>query len=79
MGSNFFNNARQEAFDSGFYKCPKCGKPMKFTDEWEDVLVCEYCGYDMDSEHYGLTDEEYENLYPTAEEFENGEEEDEDE
>ena len=30
---------------------------MEFEDEWESVLICEHCGFDMDVDHYG-TDEE---------------------
>lgn len=58
------NKAFKKAFETGNYICPKCGKSMQFENEWKDTLVCVHCGYDMDIEHYGLTDEEYNDLYP---------------
>ena len=49
------------------YFCPQCGCDMQWENEWEDSLVCISCGYSMDPEMYGLTDEEYDDLYPTKE------------
>ncbi len=65
---SFFNNAQRDALLTGRYICSECGELMIFEDENEDTLVCPNCGHDEDSDHYGLTDEEYENLYPTKEE-----------
>ena len=74
----FFEDAFSKAFRTGIYICPKCGKRMQFeNDETRDTLVCLHCGYDMDIDHYGLTDEEYDNFYPTKEQL-LGREEDED-
>ena len=49
------------------YICPECGHKMIF--ETSDSLLCEKCGYGVDYDKYGLTDEEYENLYPTEDEY----------
>lgn len=44
---------------------------MEWETENEDSLVCPECGHSMDSEMYGLDeDESYESLYPTKEELE---------
>lgn len=56
----FFNEKQHLAFVTGKYICPKCGKLMEFEDEWESVLICKHCGFDMDVDDYG-TDEEDEN------------------
>ena len=49
------------------YFCPQCGSDMQWENEWEDSLVCIACGYSMDPEVYGLSEEEYQDLYPTKE------------
>lgn len=49
------------------YICPECGAELAWESEWEDSLVCLNCGFSIDPERYGLTDEEYEDLYPTME------------
>ena len=51
------------ALKTGIYICPECGEEMAFEDDNKSILVCEHCGYSMDLEHYGYTDEEYEDLY----------------
>lgn len=51
------------------YRCPECDAVMIFEDEWEDTLVCENCGYSVDTDHYGITDEEYDALFPTEDEL----------
>lgn len=58
----------KEAMVTGEYICDECGGLMEFEDEWHDTLVCPKCGNSMDIDHYGWTDEEYEDLYPTEEE-----------
>lgn len=63
-----FNKKQIEAILTKNYICPKCGEKMVFEDESESTLVCEHCGHDMDSDYYGLTEEEIDNLYPTEEE-----------
>ena len=68
--SNFFNEKRVEAMLTQNYICPECGAKMVWETEWEDILVCEECGFSMDSDMYGFdSEEEYESLYPTLEEF----------
>ena len=60
-----------EALRTGEYWCDECGSPMVFENEEErDVLICtnSKCRYETDADHYGLTDEEYDALYPTKEE-----------
>jgi len=68
--SSFFNEMMKEAWRTGIYKCPECGAHMEFEDDSEDTLVCDNCGHSMDTERYGFTDEEYEDLYPTEDEVE---------
>ena len=41
---------------------------MFWEDDSEEVLICPSCGHEETSDHYGFTDEEYDNLYPTKEE-----------
>lgn len=67
-----FSKKQAEAFRTGIYRCCVCGMPMMFEDEKErDVLICTNpeCRYETDVDHYGLTDEEYDALYPTKEEI----------
>lgn len=64
----FFNDLMVNAFKTGNYYCPKCGGLMSFEDDYEETLICDECGYDMDVDHYGFTDEEYDDLYPTYDE-----------
>ena len=47
------------------YICEACGGRMEFEDSLESILVCPSCGESVELEHYGLTDEEYDALYPT--------------
>lgn len=57
-----------EKFDSDdTYKCPECGNDMIWENKASGDLVCEECGYGENIEHHGLTDEEYEELYPVLE------------
>lgn len=65
---SFFNDAQVEALLTGRYICRECGAIMQFEDEYEDTLVCPECGYSEDSDRYGMSDEEYDALYPTKEE-----------
>ena len=69
--SNFFNEKQRRAlFGLEDYICPECGGKMIFEDEkWRDTLVCQACGNSMDLDHYGFTDEEYEDLYPTRDQL----------
>ncbi len=48
----------------GTYKCPECGNDMIWENEASGDLVCEECGYGENIDHYGLTEEEYDELYP---------------
>ena len=67
---SMFNEKWIEAMLTGNYICSKCGAKMEFEDEWEEVLICPNCGYDMDADKYGFeSDEEYEAFYPTKEEI----------
>ncbi|CAK7007374.1 MAG: hypothetical protein EUB_01552 [Eubacterium sp.] len=64
-----FNETAIKAFVTRKYVCNECGAAMEFEDEWEDVLICPECGHEIESERYGLEDdEEYETLFPTKEE-----------
>lgn len=76
---SFFNDAQVDALLTGRYICNECGALMEFENEWEDTLVCPKCGNSIDSDHYGMSDEEYDALYPTMEEICGYEDEDEDE
>ena len=75
---SFMNEAREEAMLTGKYYCDACGGLMEWEDEWEDILVCPACGNSINSDHYGLTDEEYDELYPTKEDVLGYDEDDED-
>ena len=62
---SIFNEKRWLAFETGKFICAKCGATMKFTDKWEDRLLCPKCGYEIELELYGMDDEEeYDALYP---------------
>lgn len=62
---SIFNEKRWLAFETGKFICAKCGVTMKFTDKWEDKLLCPKCGYEIELELYGIDDEEeYDALYP---------------
>lgn len=61
---------------TGNYPCENCGKPMEFEDE--DALVCPYCGYSVDLDDYGTTQEERDSMYPTREEVMGYDDDDED-
>ncbi|MCD7804551.1 MAG: DNA-directed RNA polymerase I [Oscillospiraceae bacterium] len=50
------------------HKCPECGAQLEWEDEYEETLVCPECGWECDSDHFRLTDEEYDAQYPTKEE-----------
>lgn len=65
---SFFNDAQIDALLTGRYICSECGALMEFENEWEDTLVCPKCGNSIDSDRYGMSDEEYDALYPTMEE-----------
>lgn len=60
------NGKRFKAFITGVYICDKCGARMKQINE--DEWYCPACGIDIDTDHYGYSEEEYENLYPTIDE-----------
>ena len=54
------------------FTCPECGGEMEFEDQYEDVLICKSCRYDMPYEKYGYHDEEVWdaiNNFPTYEEL----------
>ena len=69
--SGFYNDKLAEGLVTGNYYCPECGEKMDFEDDHRDTLICPKCGNDVDLEHYGFdSDEEYDALYPTEEEFE---------
>jgi transcription initiation factor IIE alpha subunit len=61
------NEALRKAFETGIYICPECGGQMEFENDLQLTLICTVCNHDMDYDHYGLTDEEYEDLYPSYE------------
>ena len=66
---NLISDLLLAAFKTGVYICPECGKDMTVFEE-EGVLVCEHCGFETDTDHYGFTDDEYEELYPLEEDLE---------
>lgn len=65
---SFLNDVQKEALLTGRYICNECGAIMEFEDEHEDILVCLNCGNSVDLDRYGMSDEEYDALYPTKEE-----------
>lgn len=62
-----FNEAQIDAMFDQKWICPQCGSDMEFEDENEDILVCPNCSYDVCVEKYGLSEEEYDKLYPSKE------------
>lgn len=66
---NFSNSKWLEAMEAGEYFCDQCGAKMEFEDEWADTLVCLNCGYSINIDQYGFTEEEYANLFPLLEEL----------
>ncbi len=66
----FFNDALKAALLSGMYYCNECGGLMEFENEWRDTLICPECGHSVDLDHYGFeSEEEYNALYPTEDEL----------
>ena len=49
------------------YTCPKCGDVMEFVDS--DVLECTKCFYSIEAEDYSSIDDDYDDNYPTRDEF----------
>lgn len=64
----FASEKHIKAWETGEYPCDKCDGFMEFEDDTEEILVCRKCGYSVEVEKYGYSDEEYEALYPTKEE-----------
>lgn len=48
------------------YICPECGNDMVWEDRTLGALVCEKCGYGVNKDRYGKSDddEEYEDIWP---------------
>ena len=70
MASSFNEKRFNALFGLEDYICQECGGKMIFEDEqWRDTLVCPACGNSMDLDHYGFTDEEYEDLYPAQDQL----------
>lgn len=67
IGKILFNSARVAALTTGDYFCPNCGEKMIWEDEDLGFLVCENCGESMDSDEYGLSEDERDELYGTVE------------
>ena len=65
----FFNDDKVNALKTGDYICKVCGARMEFEDEWEDVLICPECGFDISLDQYGFDKEEYDELYPKEDEL----------
>lgn len=57
------------------YECYECGATMNQVGE---VLVCPRCGHSVDVDDWITEAEDYEDYYPTAEEFFGNDENDED-
>ena len=66
---SFFNEKQVEGLLTGRYICQECGAEMEFENENEDTLVRLKCGSSIDLDHYGMTDEEYDSLYPRKEDI----------
>lgn len=70
---SIFSEKRWLAYETGKFICTKCGAEMKFTDKWEETLLCPKCGYRIETEMYGFEDEEeYDALFPIIDVDENG-------
>jgi len=52
------------------YICPECGSELVFTTSREDELLCENCGYNVELDYYGMSEDEIADMYPGPEEFE---------
>ena len=75
----FFNEKLAKSLLSGLYTCSECGGRMEFEDDNEDVLVCPKCGHSVELEEYGFEHpEDYNDLYPTKDEFYDSDEDDDD-
>lgn len=49
------------------YICPECGNDMVWENRLLGALVCEKCGFGINADRYGKSDEEYEDIYPYGE------------
>ena len=59
-----FSKALIDVFEGrSDYICDECGAKMEFEDDDESILLCTKCHKSMPLEHYGLTDEEYYDIY----------------
>lgn len=67
---SIFSEAWKDAFDTGVWKCLKCGAEMEEEGTFDGELICPNCGWSTDVEKYGWDDDEYEELFPDEEDFE---------
>jgi len=65
----FHNKVLSFGLETGIYICPDCGKLLEFEDEYRETLVCLNCGYEVDIDEYGYTEEELDSLYPREDEL----------
>lgn len=63
---SIFNLKQIFGMFTGKYPCPKCGAEMEWENDSKDILICPKCGYDISSDKYGFSDEEYDDLYTTS-------------
>ena len=54
------------------YICPECGNEMVYENRILGALVCENCGFGINRDRYGKSDEEYEDIYPDEEDNDDG-------
>ena len=51
------------------YICPECGNDMVWENRLLRILVCEKCGYGVNEDEYGKSDDEddYDDIWPDEE------------
>ena len=59
-------NFEKEIKEMSIYICPECGNDMVWENRLLGALVCENCGFGINADRYGKSDEDddYDEYYP---------------